>query len=149
MMPSAAPQQIAPPPHPLVDLLATLPARSLSPAEVPELTAIEPPRGWSKDARRQRSLNMLSTALRRIRFNPAYGRTFAAAGNVLALVGLAALCGLVLPQQRDGLSKSLAFIGDPFSSPATVAEGPIQASAGETALEREQRAVTEFIAKRY
>jgi hypothetical protein len=95
---------------------------------------------------------MLTTAFRRIRFTrfaAAYGRAFVGARNVLALVGLAALFGLVLPQQRDGLGKSLAFVGDPFGSSATVAEGPIQASVGETAMEREQRLVTEFIAKRY
>jgi len=92
---------------------------------------------------------MLTAALRSIRITAAYGRAFAAARNVLALVGLAALFGLVLPQQRDGLGRSLAFVGDPFGAPATIAEGAILASAGETPLEREQRAMTEFIAKRY
>ena len=93
---------------------------------------------------------MLTVTLRSTRFAAAFGRAFLAARNLLALVGVAALCGVLLPQQhRDGLTRSLAFVGDPFSVPATVAEGSIQASVGETPLEREQRAMTEFIAKRY
>src|SRR5258706_6396623 len=106
MMPSAAPQQEAPHLGLLVDQLATLPAGFLPPAEVPELTAVEPARARSKEVGRQaRSLKMLTTAFRSIRFirftrfAAAYGRALAAARNVLALVGLAALFGLVLPQQ--------------------------------------------------
>ena len=73
---------------------------------------------------------MLSTSLIRIRNAVAFTRVFGASRNVLALVGIAALCGLLLPQQhREGLSKGLAFVGDPFGAPATVAEGPERPSA--------------------
>lgn len=89
------------------------------------------------------------TATLRSTWLGAAGRAYTAVRAVLALIGLAALCGLLLPQQRESLLKNLAKVGDPFGAPSTVAAGPIQASAGETPLEREQRAVTEFIAKRY
>ena len=91
---------------------------------------------------------MLATTLRDIWLG-AVGRTYAAMRAVLALIGLAALCGLLLPQHRESLLEKFALAGDSFDEPATVAAGPIQASAGETPLERERRAVTEFIAKRY
>ena len=90
------------------------------------------------------------TALFRGTWLGAAARTYAALRAVLALIGLAALCGLLLPQQqRDSLLISLATVGDPFGAPSAVAAGQIQAGAVETSLEREQRAVTEFIAKRY
>ena len=93
---------------------------------------------------------MLTATLRNSRPVVALGLAWRAVRNGLALVGVAALCFLLLPQQqRDGLAKSLAFSGDPFSVPNTVAAGQIQLASGETPLEREQRAVTEFIAKRY
>jgi len=91
---------------------------------------------------------MLTATLRNIWIG-ALGRTYAAVRAVFALIGLAALCGLLLPQQRESLLEKLALTGDAFDETATVAAGPIQASAGETPLERERRAVTEFIAKRY
>ena len=91
---------------------------------------------------------MLTATLRNIWLGAA-ARGYAALRAVLALIGLAALCGLLVPQQRDSLVNNLSLLGDPFGVPATVAAGPIQASVGETPLEREQRAVTEFIAKRY
>ena len=91
---------------------------------------------------------MLTATLRNIWLGAA-ARGYAALRAVLALIGLAALCGLLVPQQRDSLVNNLSLLGDPFGVPATMAAGPIQASVGETPLEREQRAVTEFIAKRY
>ena len=92
---------------------------------------------------------MITATLRNIGLWVFAGRAYSAARAILALIGVAALCGLLLPQQRDSLLKNLAQVGDTFSEPSTVAAGPIQASSGETPMEREQRAVTEFIAKRY
>src|SRR5260221_1983196 len=120
MMPFAAPQQEAPHLGPLVDLLATLPARSVSPAEAPPESSTNPARARSNEARK---LAMLSATLRSTRYTPAFGRAFIAARNILALVGLPALCGLLLPQQSDGLTWSLAFVGEPFTAPATESEG--------------------------
>ena len=83
------------------------------------------------------------------------GRTFAAIKGTLALVGLAVLAAyFVLPAQRDALFRHLPTLSaapwvDPFAVPATVAAGSIQTSPAETAREREQRAVSEFIAKRF
>ena len=91
---------------------------------------------------------MLTATLRNIWLGAA-ARGYAALRAVLAVIGLAALCGLLVPQQRDSMVNNLSLLGDPFGAPAPVAAGPIQASVGETPLEREQRAVTEFIAKRY
>ncbi|HZQ71324.1 MAG TPA: transglycosylase SLT domain-containing protein [Burkholderiales bacterium] len=82
-------------------------------------------------------------------------RAFAALKASLAAVGLAALAVFfTLPAPRDALLGSypllpLAAWPDPFAVPTVVAAGPIQTPVGETAREREQRAVTEFIAKRY
>src|SRR3954471_10632980 len=76
-------------------------------------------------------------------------RAYSTLKGTLALVGLAALGALaVLPAPREALIDrlpsiaALGFAADPFGS-ATVS-GPIQGAA-----ENEQRAVTEFIAKRY
>jgi soluble lytic murein transglycosylase-like protein len=81
-------------------------------------------------------------------------RAYTTLKGSLALVGLAALAAfVVLPQQRHALLSHIpslapfALSADPFAS--TMATGPIQVVAVETPLEREQRAVTEFIAKRY
>jgi soluble lytic murein transglycosylase-like protein len=81
-------------------------------------------------------------------------RAYATLKDSLAVVGLAALAAFVaLPQPREALLSHLPFLAalefaaDPFAS--TIAAGPIQASAQAAALEREKRAVTEFIAKRY
>ena len=75
-------------------------------------------------------------------------RTYSTLKASLAIVGLAALAAvLVLPAQREALLSHLPVLSleaDPFA--ATVA-GTIQVSDG--ALEREQRAVTEYLAKRY
>jgi soluble lytic murein transglycosylase-like protein len=81
-------------------------------------------------------------------------RAYATLKDSLAVVGLAALAAFVaLPQPREALLShlpslaALEFAADPFAS--TIAAGPIQANAQAAALEREKRAVTEFIAKRY
>ncbi|HEY5899201.1 MAG TPA: transglycosylase SLT domain-containing protein [Burkholderiales bacterium] len=77
------------------------------------------------------------------------GRAYAGAKSLLALIGLIAMGGLLLlTLHRDGMTKLPALAADVFFEPATVVAGQILTPA-ETALEREQRAVTEFIAKRY
>ena len=81
-------------------------------------------------------------------------RAFAALRATLAAVGIATLAALfALPAPRQALlgrvpSLSIPAWTDPFAAPTTVAAGPIQ-TPGSSALEREQRAVSEFIAKRY
>jgi soluble lytic murein transglycosylase-like protein len=86
-------------------------------------------------------------------------RAYGALKATLATVGLAALAVFVsLPAQRDALVQHVAQSlpltalpawSDPFAMPAVVAAGTIQAPATLTGRDREQRAVTEFIAKRY
>jgi soluble lytic murein transglycosylase-like protein len=75
---------------------------------------------------------------------------YAGTQAVLAMIGLAALVGLaILSVQEDGLVERLpAAMAEVFSQPATEVAGAIQARA-ESALEREQRSVTEYIARRY
>ena len=78
-------------------------------------------------------------------------RAYSTVRGSLAIVGLAALAAfVVLPAQREALLNHLpsaaSLAGDPFS--ATVAAGPIQPVA-DSPLEREQRAVTDYLAKRY
>ena len=71
-------------------------------------------------------------------------RAYGALGTTLALIGLAVMPSfLVLWLQYASFLKT-----DAFSSSSLVAEGSIQAQM-ETPVEREQRAVTEYIAKRY
>jgi soluble lytic murein transglycosylase-like protein len=75
---------------------------------------------------------------------------YAALRELLALVGLAAILGFVLLSVRGPVEKALpSLMVDPFTVTSTPAPGPIQASLAETAREREQRLVAEFIAKRY
>jgi len=71
-------------------------------------------------------------------------------------VGLAALAAFfVLPAQRDTLLKHLpplaafSVSAESFDATATTAAGMIQTGAAEGAREREQRAVIEYIARRY
>jgi soluble lytic murein transglycosylase-like protein len=76
-------------------------------------------------------------------------RAYAGAKSLLALIGIVAVGGLlVLPLIKDGLLKLPALAAEAFFEPATTVAGPIQARV-ETPVEREQRAVTEYIAKRY
>jgi soluble lytic murein transglycosylase-like protein len=77
------------------------------------------------------------------------GRAYSGAKSMLALIGLSAVGGMmVLALQGDGLRSLTGFSGETLIEPAAEVSGPIQPAA-ETPLEREQRAVTEFIARRY
>ena len=73
--------------------------------------------------------------------------------SLLALVGVVSIVGLlVLPLIPDGMGELSGVLStaasEAFFEPSTVAAGPIQAQA-DSPLDREQRAVTEYIAKRY
>lgn len=71
--------------------------------------------------------------------------------NGLALIGLTAVCGaMLIPLDGDSLRRALPeAAAAAFSAPAPVSEGPVAAGRVDTPLEREQRAVSEYIAKRY
>jgi soluble lytic murein transglycosylase-like protein len=77
-------------------------------------------------------------------------RAYSTLKGTLAVVGLAALAAFfVLPVQRDALLQYLPTLAalsfsDPFAAYPPTAAGPIQAADA-----REQRAVIEYIAKRY
>src|SRR5437773_3123136 len=76
-------------------------------------------------------------------------RAFAGAKTLLAVIGAVAVGGLLLlPLQREGTQRLPLLGTEGLFVPSTEVAGPIQARA-ETPVEREQRAVTEFIAKRY
>jgi soluble lytic murein transglycosylase-like protein len=78
---------------------------------------------------------------------------FTALKELLALVGLAAILGFGLLQLRGPVVKTLPVLAtDPFAVTWSAPEDPIQAAVAataETAYAREQRALAEFIAKRY
>jgi soluble lytic murein transglycosylase-like protein len=76
-------------------------------------------------------------------------RLYSIAKAGLALVGLAAVCGFaILPVDRHWLSASLPeFSGELLTDHAAPAAGQIHVV--ETAEEREQRALAEFIARRW
>jgi len=78
------------------------------------------------------------------------GRAYSGVKSMLALVGLAAVGGLmILALQGDGMKRLPGLAGEVFFEPSSVAAaGPIQPQA-EAPLDLEQKAVTEFIAKRY
>ena len=77
------------------------------------------------------------------------GRAYAGAKSLLALIGLMALGGsLLLVLQRDGIARLPLLAAEALFEPATVVAGHIEGPA-DAPLEREQRAVAEFIAKRY
>ena len=77
-------------------------------------------------------------------------RAFSAVKATLALIGAAALLAmLALPQSREALLSHLPDLPATFASDAVVAAGSIHTPGTETAREREQRAVTEYIARRY
>jgi len=78
-------------------------------------------------------------------------RVYSAAKASLALLGLAAVFSFTLVAlDREALLKGLAPLsGNPFGVPSLSAAGAIESGAAETLLEREQRALAEFIAKRY
>jgi soluble lytic murein transglycosylase-like protein len=84
-------------------------------------------------------------------------RVYDAVKNVLAIVGVAAIAGLaVLPlegreQLIEALSGPALAVEEAAATPlSTLTTGAIRSHAvGDTALEREQHAITEFIARRY
>jgi soluble lytic murein transglycosylase-like protein len=78
-------------------------------------------------------------------------RAFAATRAMLALIGFAAVAGyLLLPQPAARWLAALpALAADPLADAAAPAALPLHAAAAESPAEQEQRAVTEYIAKRY
>jgi len=81
-------------------------------------------------------------------FTTVAGRTWTGLKSFLALVGGAAVLGaFAMPLAREDWAKRVNTEAM-WEPAAVVAGGPIQAQA-ETELDREQRAVTEYIAKRY
>jgi soluble lytic murein transglycosylase-like protein len=74
-------------------------------------------------------------------------RAFAATRSMLALIGFAAVAGYLLMPQPAQLQSWLAESPETESA-AGGATGPLQAAA-QSPLAQEQRAVTEYIAKRY
>ena len=76
-------------------------------------------------------------------------RLFSAARALLALVGLAVVLAAALPAPREALLRQFALWSEAWEGESgNITAGTIQADEGSSAL-REQRAVTEFIAKRY
>ena len=76
-------------------------------------------------------------------------RLFSAARSLFALVGLAVVLAVGLPAPRDFLLHQFAVWTDAWDGEnGNVTAGTIQVGTGGAAV-REQRAVTEFIAKRY
>jgi soluble lytic murein transglycosylase-like protein len=73
----------------------------------------------------------------------------AALKNGLAFIGLATVCGAVaIVLVGDSYLRTLPVLAaDAFAVPSLAAEGAIEAE--ETLLEREQRAMAEYIARRY
>lgn len=69
----------------------------------------------------------------------------------LAFIGLAAVCGgMLISFDGDAFRRALPMLAaDAAPLSSVVAEGTIDAGSMATPLEREQRAVTEYIAKRY
>ena len=78
-------------------------------------------------------------------------RLFYVTRGLLALVGLAAVLAVGFPAPRDALLRqSVSVVHAAEAVAGTVsAAGPIQVATAGSALEIEQRAVTEFIARRY
>lgn len=78
-------------------------------------------------------------------------RTVAILKNGLALIGFAAVCaGTLVALDGDSFRRALPLLSaGALSLAAPVAEGPVAAGRLETPVEREQRAVSEYIAKRY
>ena len=83
----------------------------------------------------------------------AAARFYAAARSGFALVGVLTLTTAALlflhREQIPSWKAALALPVEVFSSASVVAEGQIRVNEVESRIEREQRAVTEFIAKRY
>jgi soluble lytic murein transglycosylase-like protein len=76
-------------------------------------------------------------------------RAYAGAQSLLRFIAVAALGGLLLlPLHGDGAKLHPGWAEDASFEPAVAVSGAIQALP-DTPLEREQRLITEFIAKRY
>jgi soluble lytic murein transglycosylase-like protein len=77
-------------------------------------------------------------------------RMFSLVRGLLALIGLAAVLAVVLPVPHETILQHMSAVARADDSVSVVsATGPIQGAAAATPHEREQRAVTEFIARRY
>ena len=77
-------------------------------------------------------------------------RMFSLVRGLLALIGLAVVLALALPVPHETLLQHMFAVARADDSVSVVsAAGPIQGVTAATPLEREQRAVTEFIARRY
>ena len=79
-------------------------------------------------------------------------RLFSLARGMLALVGLAVVLAIGLPSPRDTLLRqaaALAHAAEEAAAGTVSTAGPIQVASTESTQAREQRAVTEFIARRY
>jgi soluble lytic murein transglycosylase-like protein len=95
-------------------------------------------------------MNLLNAPVPSRPWLAALSRAYAAARSALALVGMVAVASLTLVAgQREPFWKALALPVEVFSTPSVVAEGHIRTTAAESRMEGEQRAVTEFISKRY
>jgi len=80
----------------------------------------------------------------------AAARMLSLARGLLTMLGLAVVCAVALPDERELVMRQVALLtasGD--GAAGNVTAGPIQEREGSSAREVEQRAVTEFIAKRY
>jgi len=76
-------------------------------------------------------------------------RLWSAARALLALLGLAVILTVALPAPREALLRQYAAWSEALEDQASnITAGTIQVGAADPAL-RDQRAVTEFIAKRY
>jgi soluble lytic murein transglycosylase-like protein len=83
---------------------------------------------------------------------PAATRIYSAAKAFLALLGLAALVAVTLPAPRELLLRQVRLSAQPEAAAAastTLTGGTIQVRVPDPAQQREQRAIVEFIAKRY
>ncbi|MGH8705206.1 MAG: transglycosylase SLT domain-containing protein [Burkholderiales bacterium] len=77
-------------------------------------------------------------------------RFLSVAHALLALVGLAAVLAVLLPAPREMLLRQVtAWTGAWEAQAGNISAGTIQAGEGDSAQTSEQRAVSEFIAKRY
>jgi soluble lytic murein transglycosylase-like protein len=100
-----------------------------------------------------RRLNMNTLVLTAARASS--HRVLSALKTGLALVGAAALAvAMLVPFHEEGALKRLSplallSLDEPFSLPGATAAGPIQTGSTDAALEREQRAVIDYIARRY
>jgi soluble lytic murein transglycosylase-like protein len=78
-------------------------------------------------------------------------KVFSVARGTLAVVGLAVVMAAVLPLPREALIRHVAAaaVGDDGGAGILATTGPILPAGAASMQEREQRAVAEFIARRY